>query len=257
MLKNKNFEVRVISLPDQVQRREKMNNILKNIVDWRFVDAISGKEISHEIEFYDRNRRLKVFGYDMRINEIACFMSHRKTWEECALSDKNFLILEDDINIPLDADGGMVHGMINSISDAIGEKLLVRLGNSELRSEKAKVCDIDANYSIYRYHRDPLGAFAYLLSPDVARDLLASSLRVFTPVDDFMWRGWEHGCVMYDLAPHFFTTQEEGNPSTIGNRSKPKIALRKKIVREWYRFLDVKNKKKYEAHCFSQVLKIK
>lgn len=250
MKAEQNFEVRVISLRNQKKRRENMRLILKDKLDWEFCDAIAGGDISYNTDFYDKKRRVKVFGYDMKINEIACFLSHRSVWEECAISKKCFLVLEDDIQLVPDVKEMELHAVISKLINTQGDSLFVRLGNSEIRSEKLKIINLDEIHALTRYRKDPLGAFAYLISPKTAAALLDKSQRIFTPVDDFMWRGWEHGRQLFDVFPYLIFTQEEGNPSSIGSRVKPKINLFKKISREWFRFLDVKNKKHYENSVF-------
>ena len=252
MKATQNFEVRVISLLKQEKRREKMALVLDGQLDWKFTDAIAGSEISWNHNIYDQNRRIKIFGYDMKINEIACFLSHRLVWEECVLSNKYFLVLEDDIQFVKGLGGHDVKTIINELIKTQGFNLFSRLGNSEIRSEKVKFFDIDHRFSLSRYKKDPLGAFAYVISPKVASNLLQNSKKIFTPVDDFMWRGWEHESEIYDVLPKIFFTEEEGNPSSIGDRKKPEINFLRKISREWFRYFDVKKKKMYEGTVFKK-----
>nr|WP_314704292.1 glycosyltransferase family 25 protein [uncultured Comamonas sp.] len=248
------FEVRVISLHNQLERRVLMAQRLDEVFAWQFFDAIAGSEISHETKFYDREKRLKIFGYDMRINEIACFMSHRKVWEQCAASQKNFLILEDDVKIALDPTEMKLKDVFDGLAEQLGRRGIIRLGNSGIRTEKKRIVDFNSIYSLYRYRRDPLGAFAYFLSPEVAKELLKYSSHVFTPVDDFLWRGWEHQCSLIDIAPNLFFTSDMENPSTIGDRSKPKIGFLQKMKREYFRAFDVFDRKIYEKKIINELI---
>ncbi|MEG2280919.1 MAG: glycosyltransferase family 25 protein [Comamonas sp.] len=249
------FEVRVISLENQLERRARMNHLLDGVFSWEFFDAIAGKDISLETSFYDQARRLKIFGYDLRINEIACFLSHRALWEESIRLNKNILIMEDDISFSFKDDGEYTIKTLNYLVKKLDYSLFVRLGNSQLRKDNLLIGPIDSNYHLCRFYRDPLGAFAYLISPEIAKQLIKYSKKIFTPVDDYMWRGWEHGCLLLDVAPNFIFTQEENNPSTIGDRKKPKISLQGKISREWFRFFDNKEKMKYELQAVKRFKK--
>ncbi|WP_287914047.1 glycosyltransferase family 25 protein [Comamonas sp.] len=249
------FEVRVISLDNQLERRKRMSHILDGVFSWKFSDAIAGEDISLDIPFYDHSRRLNIFGYDLRINEIACFLSHRALWEESVRLGKNMLIMEDDISFSFQDKNEYTVKILNSLVEKLNDSLFVRLGNSQIRKDKILIEPVDLNYHLCRFHRDPLGAFAYLISPKIAQQLIENSQKVFTPVDDYMWRGWEHGCLLLDVAPNFVFTQEDDNPSTIGDRKKPKISLLSKISREWFRFFDNKEKIKYELQAVNRFKK--
>src|SRR6218665_3770091 len=125
-----NFEIRVISLVDQKDRRDKVSSILDaQPLRWRFMDAVSGKNISEYIRHYDRARRVKALGYEMKDNEIACFISHRKVWQECVEAQKPYLILEDDIKLSDSVlHAGEVVEFVNNLILDQAESVYVRLG---------------------------------------------------------------------------------------------------------------------------------
>ena len=125
-----NFEIRVISLKNQLDRREKINNLFDNKnIRWSFFDAISGKDIQPFLHMYDRKKRLQTPGYDLRDNEIACFLSHRAVWQECLKENKSFLILEDDVSINTSLPRFL--DSINNIIETVAENnLFIRLGNT-------------------------------------------------------------------------------------------------------------------------------
>ncbi len=234
---SKNFETRVISLVNQVDRRNKIISLLDGPnLNWSFYDAISGKDIDAYLGMYDKKRRLRDLGYDLRANEIACFISHRKVWEECVSKNVPFLILEDDVKI---SERASIFPEIFRVIDLIiktvrKDFLFVRLGNTVDRKFQA-VKNIAESVDLVRYHRDPLGAFSYVLSPDVAKKLLRNSAQFSCPVDNYMWRGWEHGVCLFDLSPNLFFTSDIDTPSNIGDRSKPEISFLHKLRREYFR----------------------
>lgn len=242
------FKINVISLRSQPERRAKMQALLEGVQrEWSFVDAIAGKDIAPFSHLYDQKRRLQLLGYDMKPNEIACMLSHRQVWENCVRDGVPYLVLEDDVQVaPGLADFNAVVSVADACCQAMGDALLLRLGNTRPRGRKTPVHAIGQGIDIFRYEKDALSAFAYLVSPPIALRLLQGSAPFFMPVDDFMWRGWEHGCAMHDVHPPVMATTEEGNPSSIGDRSKPRLGLMKKIRREYHRFFDNKNKVLYE-----------
>lgn len=249
------FKINVISLVDQVDRRSKIQKLLhSNTIEWSFVDAISGKNIAAWLHLYDQPRRLKALGYDMRNNEIACFLSHRMAWQNCVRDAMPYLVLEDDVKLaaPLH-DIDHVVPVIHEICEYLGDELFIRLGNSHYSSKHVPLHRLGNGLDIVRFENDPLSAFAYLISPAVAQKLLKHSEKFFTPVDDFMWRGWEHGCRLLDMSDDIIFTSDEGNPSNIGDRSKPKIGILQKISREYYRFFDNKNKIVYERDVLKKI----
>ncbi|MEG2999759.1 MAG: glycosyltransferase family 25 protein [Comamonas sp.] len=243
-----NFEIRVISLVDQKDRRDKVSSILDaQPLRWRFMDAVSGKNISEYMVHYDRARRLKALGYGMKDNEIACFISHRKVWQECVEAQKPCLILEDDIKLSDSVlHAGEVVEFVNNLILDQADAVYVRLGFLRKDLNFVSVKKINSHIALVRFEKDPLTAMAYVISPQIAAKLLHASERFFTPVDDFMWRGWEHQCCLLDVFPAIFYTSDEDTPSNIGARVKPRIGLFEKMKREYYRFFDNKNKVLYE-----------
>ena len=240
-----NFEIRVISLKNQLDRREKINNLFNNKnIRWSFFDAISGKDIQPFLHMYDRKKRLQTPGYDLRDNEIACFLSHRAVWQECLKENKSFLILEDDVSI----NTSLPHFLdsINSIIETVAENnLFIRLGNT-FKKKSIKVHSINKNLNITRYYKDPYGGFGYLISPLIAKNLVDNSNIFWTPVDDFLWRGWDHDSCLLDIWPSLISTSDIDNPSSIGDRKKPKISLFKKIKREFFRTIENNQKNTYQ-----------
>ena len=241
-----NFEIRVISLRNQDDRRKRIEALFeKQNIKWSFFDAISGKEITPFLHMYNRKKRLQTPGYDLRDNEIACFLSHREVWKECCESKRNFLILEDDIKISASTPLELLSTIDELIKKIKSEWLFIRLGNL-FKRDFVRIKSINANSDLVRYRRDPSTAMGYLLSPEIAKTLLLHSETFFTPVDDFMWRGWEHQCCLFDIHPTILFTSDIETPSSIGDRSKPKIGTLNKIKREYFRALDTRKRSIYE-----------
>ena len=253
---SQNFEIHVISLKNQTHRRKTIEAILEGqCLKWSFFDAIAGEDISNYLGMYNREKRLRNLGYDLRINEIACFISHRTLWEECARKGIPFLILEDDIKIKYYVGdfaqaAQIVHLIIEKIK---AEYLFVRLGN--LFDRKFQILQkISDDFNIVRYQRDPSTAMGYIISPQVAEILAAQSEKFFCAVDNYMWRGWDHGCCLLDVSPAVFFTSDADTPSSIGDRSKPAIGFLKKIKREYFRALDAAQRSRYEKKIIKELL---
>lgn len=246
--------VKVISLSNAQNRRKTMSDILNQTdLKWSFLDAVSGADVGLDHPSYDRTQRLKTPGYDMKVNEIACFMSHRKAWAECVQHNEPVLVLEDDVQISADFPLEKINYLIELIISKAPKNSIPRLGHGKIKSETASVLKINEIINFIRCRKDPLGAFSYIVTPDVAKKLLNTSSKFSVPADDFLWRGWENGCFVLDLSREIFFTTDINNPSTIGDRKKPEISLLKKISREFYRAKENKIKNKFEKKLFEEL----
>ncbi len=250
-----NFEIRIISLVHQADRRQKISTLFEGQkLSWSFFDATSGKEIDAYLDMYDKKKRLRDLGYDLKPNEIACFISHRKVWEECIRQNVPFLILEDDIQINNNL---FVFSDVEKIVDLLIKKikkefLFVRFGNLFPRKFHS-IIPVTEGVDIVRYFRDPSTAMGYILSPYIANKLLIGSEKFSCAVDNYMWSGWEHDCCLLDLYPGLFFTSDLDTPSSIGDRSKPRISFLKIIKREYYRALNKCTRSRYEKDMILEI----
>jgi len=232
-----NFDIRVISLIDQQDRRERVQQLFKDTnIAWQFLDAVSGKNLENYWHHYDQAQRLKTLGYDMRNNEIACFLSHRIAWQQCVENNKPMLVLEDDIKInPTFQSIAATIPTIHQLLPELKEHFFVRVGRVNER-EHIFIKKIN-DTQLVRCLKDPMSTIAYLVTPQIAQSLLAHSEKFSLPVDNFLWQGWRHGCHLLDIVPQICFTNEDETPSTIGTRQKPSISPCKKVSREYYRFM--------------------
>ncbi len=231
------FDIRVISLLSAQERRQHMAALFAGSdADWSYFDAIAGASLPSALPAYDRQRRLRLLGYDLRQNEIACFLSHREVWRHAVASGRPVLVLEDDVQVRSGALGPVLEQVAQLCQRLAPPLLCVRLGHL-FAKDWLPVAPMGPGWELVRYKKDPSTAMAYVLSPQVAARLLQASTTFSAPVDDFMWRGWEHGCCLLDVVPSLFFTADAQTPSTIGQRVKQPIAWWHKVPREWHRLL--------------------
>ena len=96
---NNKFKTVVLSLKTATERREHITNLLNNIgLDFDFFDAISGDEITQEIE--DKYfKYVDYYHYDVNQKGLmAIFMSHLEILKYSFTNETNLLILEDDVD---------------------------------------------------------------------------------------------------------------------------------------------------------------
>lgn len=251
------FEIRVISLVKEKCRREKIQALLSDgNFCWSFFDAISGQNIAPYLHHYDRAQRLKFPGHDLTPNEIACFTSHREVWKQCVLAKKIFLVLEDDASVIREGfDIEYLKRLVSSINPLRYDDTVIRLGHGSYKKDYRIIRDLEDDFKLVRYRKDPLCALAYLITPRVAEQLVFNSENFFLPVDDFMWNGNESKSLVLDIHPVFFSTPLENNPSTIGDRKKRKQTFFFKIKREFYRAIYTRRLRRNEQTMMQKALK--
>lgn len=103
----------------------------------------------------------------LRSAELACFMSHKKSWEFVAKHNEPILILEDDALLS-------VH--TKNILASLESKDSCDLVTLEVRSRKKIVAKVGeqlfTDHKIFALYQDRTGAAAYVLWPSGAKKLL-------------------------------------------------------------------------------------
>ncbi|MCT8563502.1 glycosyltransferase family 25 protein [Glaesserella parasuis] len=94
--------VKVISLKDEIEKRQHIINELKEVMNFSFFDAIDGRDLL-SMKYFKYLRRLrgraKNRGY-ITPSELGCTLSHFSVYRDFLNSDKEWLlVLEDDVTI--------------------------------------------------------------------------------------------------------------------------------------------------------------
>ncbi len=123
-------------------------------------------------------------GVGMSAGEIACFLSHRKCWQQIIQADDDYaVVFEDDVVfsekagaflsdtawIPVDADIVKLEVLTRKIITAVSPE---------------KVCQ---GKEIFRLYSSSLGTAAYVISKKAAQKFLQMSEKFYIPVDHFMF----------------------------------------------------------------------
>lgn len=180
-------------------------------------------------------------------SEFACFMSHRKCWNELVQSDQEYaVILEDDVIIS--NSGAEFLSDYSWFSDDV-DLLRLETGNIKANYKRG---GISTKYGrklreLRSFH---FGTGAYFISKKLANELLEiTSNYIPVPIDHFLFDpdiNHCHGRKVYQLSPaiciqeRFLNKDEsllhgdiEGRSVYVARMSnKPKISKVKKILRE-------------------------
>lgn len=192
------------------------------------IDGVTPKE-SAGLLCYHQEKRLSRFGFDMTDAEIGCFLAHRDCWKLVAESDHPALILESDCFLN---QGIHLPTLLGELSACLRPLEMVRLHGIFERNEgvRRRVQTLSQGLKLVQCLGDPMGAAAYLITPNVARKLSSSSGRFFEPVDVFLSKTWSHRMTFRTVKPYPFGVEDF--PSVIGERRRPKQSMSERLAIE-------------------------
>ena len=158
------MQIFVINLPDAVKRRKLQKDQLTKLgLEYTILDATSAEDISkatYNKNYFDWQRPL-------RKTEVACYYSHRSTWDRVIRSGEPALILEDDAILSI---------FLPELLENLNKIKSIDLINLENRSRKKFVSsshmDIECNSKLLRLYQDRTGAAGYILWPSGANKLI-------------------------------------------------------------------------------------
>ena len=175
-----------INLEKSKERRDWMESQLSKIasdqIEYERVSAINGETLTQEdidavIETASNN------SYELKPNEIACFISHKKVWEKIANSkDQYSVILEDDIL--LSSKASRFFSDTNWIPNGVPYIRLEKTNDpfiQLLECKKDLIID-DINIRLYKFNGG-FGSAAYLIHKQFAKWLLNRFKTFQTQVD--------------------------------------------------------------------------
>lgn len=129
------------------------------------------------------------FPFRLHKPEIACFLSHRKAWQEIGARGLDAaLILEDDLGI----DAQVLAGACTFALGHFTRDDFVRFPE-RLREKHIRQVASGNGYCLFRAQPVGLGMLAQLVGADCAGRLLDHSTVFDRPVDGFLQMVWQHG----------------------------------------------------------------
>ncbi|GCB06653.1 hypothetical protein PSUB009319_42840 [Ralstonia sp. SET104] len=214
-------------------------------IPFRFFDAVRVQSMP---SIYDTKARLKMYGSQLTLGEIGCYLSHRQIWADLAqTNDEVWCVLEDDVEICPDFERHVA-----ALLDARADWDIVRLTQGQPRACRI-VKSLRGDTRLVSHGKQPGGTYGYLISGAAARVLHTFSEHMIHPVDDMMNRHWEHGLRMYCACPDLLRDRGDLFETTIAGRAKAKRSLVQKFRREFYMGKDSLSRRLYNRrqliHC--------
>ncbi|MBU3546655.1 MULTISPECIES: glycosyltransferase family 25 protein [Polynucleobacter] len=200
----------VISLAGSEVRQQKVKSELdKTNLHWRFLDAVRGSALTNTPKEYQPGKVKNLLGFELTPNELGCFLSHKKAWQDCV--DKNIptIIFEDDFCL-LPHFEKAIHFLVNESTNWDAVRLQ---GLSTVPQEKIQG---NAEFSLVRNIGDAVGATAYLLKPSAAQTLIDASSDIYEPLDHFLEHHQKHHLEFLAISP--YPVDITGVETTIADR---------------------------------------
>lgn len=199
------------------------------------VDAVDGLALSDEEvgRVYRKNLRRPRYPFELRRQEVGCFLSHRKAWQ--AIVDRGLdagLILEDDVEI----NGEIFAEALALATGQLQPGDFVRFPYKAGR-EHGRTIVSRGRFSLIEPNLPALGMQVQLVSREAAQSLLKATVRFDRPVDTLLQMRWAHPARMLSVDPPCIRTIYESlGGSTVQTRKKGWAAImRREIRRPIYR----------------------
>ena len=157
----------VISLQRRTDRKKEFYK--NNLTNYQFIKAIDYKRLNNFI--VDENFRDPFKNRPVLKSEVACFLSHKKAWEECLKLNEPVIILEDDVVINDKWDEEYYKDLIDKYN-------FIYLQKNE--NEPNRVISIDDRLEIPFY---PYNLTGYIIKPSTAKVLLDNIDKII-PADE-------------------------------------------------------------------------
>lgn len=202
----------VISLPTATSRRERITAMLDGIgAGFVVVDAVSGAEIVGDLGRYCPDTYCPRFFREMRPNEIACSVSHRKALLSfLADGGEHGLFLEDDAEISC-----RDHRRLRALVADMPEFDILKVGGIGERLRGVAAAEV-LGVTALAVAGTTVCAHGYVVSRRGAERLASSILPVRAPYDAFLRDLYRHGCECFETAPRLVGLHEQHRDSTIG-----------------------------------------
>lgn len=171
----------IINLQKDLERRKHMIEICDkhHILDYEFINAIYGKDLSQEEidSSFDLNLAYKRYGRNLNLGEIGCTLSHYKCYRQLIETNEPcVLILEDDITILRELS---ILPKLFEVCNTSTPTILFLSGDYWWYRKRIK--DNVCIASIY----DAVGSYAYIINKAAAKLILSKNPKASCTADNW------------------------------------------------------------------------
>lgn len=245
----------IINLPSATSRRNNIQQVCEKIplLDFRFVDAIAGANLNYSDAIssgYNQSKRIKYYA-DLELNEIACFLSHRKTLDLFLAGDESHcLVLEDDASFSDSFERLITALLLKTVGWDI-----IKLDCRETKVRGFHLGNISESDHLYAPFNASHGSTAILYSRSGATKFRASMNEFYFPFDTHIGHHiFRSGITIAQVFPSLIY-ESKIEKSTIGQRKSKRKApgfaamIRRRLHRIHHSFSK-------RIHCFITISKV-
>lgn len=185
-----NIQCLIIHLERAHERRVHLQRLIPLIkMETQIIDAVDAQKISEaELDCYTPGMLSPSYHSPLKSSEIACFLSHRKSWEYIVKENLDAaLVLEDDADIS----ESLFNNSLSLVIENISTNDFIRFPIKN-REELRKVINEKNGHTLYEPTEIKLGMVAQLITRDAAKALLDATKNFDRPVDCFLQMRWIH-----------------------------------------------------------------
>lgn len=190
------IQVLVISLAGSYDRQQKVSaELSRTSFQWRFLDAIRGSTLKTIPDEYKPKKVKNLLGFELTPNELGCFLSHKKAWQQCVDKNVPTIIFEDDFYL-LPHFEKAIYFLQNECADWEAVRL------QGLNEVPQKLIFSNGDFSLVRNMGDAVGATAYILKPSAAQTLINAASDIYEPLDHFLEHHQKHHLEFLAINPY-------------------------------------------------------
>lgn len=233
-LQDLNIKAFIIHLARAEDRLPQVERLIAGLpVRTEIVSAVDGRMLDQATiaQVYRRRLHRPVYPFALSVNEIACFLSHRKAWQ--AIVDQNLdagLVFEDDVALTSDFPNALAAAL-----SVLDKDSFIRLPFRD-RESGLEVLTRNGTRIIVPCPVG-LGMVAQIIGRNAARKLLDATQSFDRPVDTTAQMFWVTGVKPLSVLPGGVTEiSRELGGSTIQKRRSLPDKLKREILRPLYRW---------------------
>ena len=230
-----NIKAHIIHLARATDRQKQVQRLKEQSpVETVVVDAVDGATLATETvqSVYRRSLHKPYYPFELRIAEIACFLSHRKCWQ--AIVDQKLdaaLILEDDVEI----DESVFSPAFGLAMQNYSPEMYVRFPQKQ-REVAASTLATTSTHRLIVPEVTNVGMQGQLVGIGAARTLLEKTCQFDRPVDTLLQMTWLTEVQPTSVYPSGISEQSaQLGGSCIGKKKSWREVVKREILRPLYR----------------------
>jgi len=220
--------VYVINLARSKERLSEIEQHLNQLnLNFTVIEAVDGNSLSIDdmSKYYDENKNSENYHKKLNKGEVACYLSHRKVWQNMIDDCEPFaLILEDDAHL-----NEQINKTLKIIESSNVIWDVIKLYSGKKKKKIVNSINLVGPHKLVKTYKVPTTNLAQIVSFAGANKLLNMASGIGVPLDVDMQRWWLHDLNILGIYPDLASpTEAESEINAIGKRGIVKYSKFKK-----------------------------